>query len=267
MSAIHPTAVVDARAELGAGVRVGPHAVIGPEVVLGDDCEVGECAVLRGPSAIGKGNVFFPHCVVGTEPQDLKFEGERTTLRMGDGNKVREFVTISRGTRKGGGQTVVGDGNLFMACSHVAHDCEVGNGNILSNNVLLGGHIAIEDHAVLSGAAAVNHFVTIGRAAFVGGLSRIVQDVPPYMIVEGNPARVRGVNLVRLQRLAVPPVRVQALEDAYRTLYRSDRPMRAAIADLRSAGGLTEEVACLLDFLERSSAGEHGRFRETLRKE
>jgi len=267
MTAIHPTAVVDPRAELGAGVRVGPHAVVGPEVVLGDDCEVGEGAVLRGPSAIGKGNVFFPHCVVGTDPQDLKYKGERTSLRMGDGNSVREFVTINRGTATGSGQTVVGDRNLFMACSHVAHDCEIGNGNVLSNNVLLGGHIAIEDNAVLSGAAAVNHFVTIGAAALIGGLTRIVQDVPPYLIVEGNPAKVRGVNLVRLQRLSVPEDRMQSLQDAYRALYRSDKPLLVSMEEVRARGSLTPEVQNLLAFLDRSLTGINGRFRETLRKD
>jgi UDP-N-acetylglucosamine acyltransferase len=267
MTAIHPTAVVDPGAQLGAGVRVGPHAVIGPEVVLGDDCEVGEGVVLHGPSTFGKGNVFFPHCVAGTDPQDLKYEGERTTLTMGDGNSIREFVTIHRGTAKGGGRTVVGNGNLFMACSHVAHDCELGNGIVLANNALLGGHIVIEDHVTISGSAAVHHFTTVGTASFIGGLSRIVQDVPPYLIVEGNPSKVRGVNIVRLQRLALPSERIEALKDAYRALYRGDQPLRVVIDGLRANGGLTEEVRGLLEFLERTLAGEHGRYRETLRKD
>jgi UDP-N-acetylglucosamine acyltransferase len=161
----------------------------------------------------------------------------------------------------------VGDRNLFMACSHIAHDCEVGSGNVLANNVLLGGHIAIEDNVVLSGAAAVNHFVSIGSASFIGGLTRIVQDVPPYLIVEGNPAKVRGVNLVRLQRLSIPEDRVQSLQDAYRTLYRSDKPLLVSMEELRNRGTLTPEVQNLLAFLERSLAGINGRFRETLRKD
>jgi UDP-N-acetylglucosamine acyltransferase len=265
MTAIHTTAVVDRNAEIGAGVRIGAFAVIGAGVVLGDDCEVLENAIIRGPSTIGKGNMFYPHCVIGTDPQDLKYQGEATELRMGDGNSVREFVTVNRGTVLGGGCTRVGSRNLLMACSHIAHDCVVGDNNVLSNNVLLGGHIAIEDNVVLSGAAAVNHFVTIGKDAFVGGLTRIVQDVPPFLIVEGNPAKVRGVNVVRLERLGVPRERIDALWDVYKKIWKSERPVRVSIGEIEAAGGHTEEIAYLLAFLKRAESGEHGRYRETLR--
>ncbi|MHC5078203.1 MAG: acyl-ACP--UDP-N-acetylglucosamine O-acyltransferase [Planctomycetota bacterium] len=266
MAAIHPTAVVDPRAELGAGIRVGPHAVIGPKVVLGDDCEVMEGATIQGPSQIGRGNKFFPQCVVGTEPQDLKYEGEETDLIMGDGNKIREFVTVHRGTRGGAGRTVIGSENLLMACCHVAHDCVLGDGIVLANNVLLAGHIHIQDHANLSGAAAVHHFTTIGKLAFVGGMTRIVQDVPPFLIVEGNPAKIRGVNVVKLERMDYSEARIQALKDAYRKIWKGEKPVRIALEELVSQGNLTEDVAVLCEFLKRSDEGDHGRFLEKLRK-
>ncbi|MHC4599880.1 MAG: acyl-ACP--UDP-N-acetylglucosamine O-acyltransferase [Planctomycetota bacterium] len=266
MTTIHPTAVVDPKAELGDGVNVGPYASIGPGVVLGDDCEVGEGVILRGPAVLGKGNVFYPHCAVGTDPQDLKYRGEVTDLRMGDGNRVREFVTINRGTKTGGGRTEVGNHNLFMACSHVAHDCHLGDGIVMANNVLLGGHIHIHDHANLSGAAAVNHFTTVGRMAFVGGLSRIVQDVPPFLIVEGNPAKIRGVNVVKLERENIPDDRIQALKDVYRRVWKSEKPVRVALEEVASEGGLTEEVDLLVEFIRRSEQGEHGRYLESLRR-
>ncbi len=265
MTAIHPTAVVDPKAELGADVHVGPTAVIGPDVVLGDACEVSEGAVIRGPSRIGTGNVFFPHCVVGADPQDLKYEGETTELVIGNGNKIREFVTIHRGTRKGGGQTVLGDENLLMACSHVAHDCRLGNNIVLANNVLLAGHIRIEDHANLAGAAAVHHFTTIGRMAFIGGLTRIVQDVPPFMIMEGNPAKIRGVNAVKLERLHTPAASIQALWDAYRRLWKGGEPVGVALESLLAENDLVDEVAYLCEFLRRSNEGEHGRHLEAYR--
>jgi len=267
MTAIHPTAVVDSKAELGQGVRVGPYAVIGAGVVLGDDCEVMEGVVIRGPARLGKGNVVYSHAVVGTHPQDLKYQGENTDFIMGDGNTIREFVTLSRGTAKGGGRTVLGNGNLMMACSHVAHDCEIGDGIVLGNNVLLAGHIRIEDHSVLGGAAAVHQFTTIGQFAFVGGMTRIVQDVPPFLIVEGNPAKIRGVNVVKLERTGFSEEQVHALKDAYRRIWKGDQPVRLALEALEAEGELTKDVTTLCEFMKRSEKGEHGRYLERLRGE
>jgi UDP-N-acetylglucosamine acyltransferase len=266
MPTIHPTAHVEPTAQLADDVEIGPHCYVGGEVKLGPGCVLFSGAVLGGNTTVGRENRFFPHAVVGTEPQDLKFRGEETELRIGDGNTFREHVTVNRGTAKGGGVTTIGNHSLFMACCHVAHDCHVGDNVVMANNVLLGGHIRIHDHAVLSGAVAIHHFTTVGQAAFVGGLTRIVRDVPPYMIVEGNPARVRGVNVVKLERLGTDETCLKALKDAYRTLWKSDNNWSESLDELASRENGSEEVRELVAFLRRTESGEHGRALESTRR-
>ncbi len=266
MAVIHPTAVVHPSAKVAENVQIGPHCFVGQDVTLGKGCVLMTGTVLDGRTEVGSDNRFFPYSVIGTDPQDLKYMGEESTLKIGNRNTFREHVTIHRGTAKGGGVTAIGDDNLFMACSHVAHDCTIGNNIVMANNVLLAGHITIEDDAGISGAVGIHHFTTVGKAAFVGGLTRIVRDVPPYMIVEGNPARVRGVNLVKIERLGFDENRVRALKEAYRTLWKSENNFNGALADLDSRKDLTGEVRYLVEFLRRTDTGEHGRALESMRR-
>jgi UDP-N-acetylglucosamine acyltransferase len=266
MASIHPTASVDPKAEIADDVEIGPHCTVTEGVRLGPGNVLTSGVVITGRTEAGPGNRFFPHAVIGTEPQDLKFRGEDTRLSIGEGNTFREHVTVNRGTDKGGGVTTIGSHNLFMACCHVAHDCFVGDNVVMANNVLLGGHIRIEDDAVLSGAAACHHFTTVGRSAFVGGLTRIVRDVPPYMIVEGNPARIRGVNVVKLERMGMEEDRIRALKDAYRLLWKTGNSFEESLGELESRDSLSEEVQILTTFLRRTGQGEHGRALESTRR-
>lgn len=263
---IHPTAVVAKGAELGRDVVVGPHSVIGAQVKIGDGTVVGPQVVIDGVTTVGRENRFFGQANVGGDPQDLSYEDEPTELVMGDRNTVREFVTVNRGTIKGGGVTRVGNGCLFMACSHVAHDCEIGDGVLLGNNVLLAGHVAVESGAIVNGAAAAHQFVTIGRNAYVGGLTRVIQDVPPFMILEGHPARVRKVNVIGLERAGIPLDEVHALRRAFRRLFRGEETRAVALAELEAepGGALVRE---LVTALRRTELGLKGRYRETLRAE
>lgn len=263
---IHPTAVVAPGAELGNGVVIGPHSVIGPRVKIGDGTVVGPQVVIDGVTTIGRENRFIAQANVGGDPQDLSYEDEPTELVMGDRNTVREFVTINRGTIKGGGVTRVGSGCLLMACSHVAHDCELGDGVLLGNNVLLAGHVAVEHGAIVNGAAAAHQFVTIGRNAYVGGLTRVIQDVPPFMILEGHPARVRKVNVIGLERAGIPVDEIHALRRAFRRLFRGEETRAVAIGQLEAepGGALVRELVLAL---RRTELGLKGRYRETLRGE
>lgn len=220
-----------------------------------------------GNVTLGKGNEIFPYAVLGGTPQDIKFKRGDTTVKIGDGNVIREFVTIHRGTSKGSGKTVVGNSNYLMAYSHIAHDCELKNNIILSNGVQLGGHVRVEDSANLGGLAAVHHFVTVGRLSFVGGLSRIVRDVPPFMTVEGNPAKVRCVNVVGCRRAGIQKKAIAALKEAYKLLFRSDIPFRDAVRELTDSYGESKEIICLLRFLKKTGSGRQGRAREALRSQ
>jgi UDP-N-acetylglucosamine acyltransferase len=263
---IHPTAVIADGAELGLDVAIGPYSVIGPHVKIGEGTVVGPQVVIDGVTTIGRENRFLGQANIGGAPQDLSYEDEPTQLWIGDRNTVREFVTINRGTIKGGGVTRVGDGCLFMACSHVAHDCLIEDGVQLGNNVLLAGHVAVGKNAIVNGAAAAHQFVTIGRNAYVGGLTRVIQDVPPFMILEGHPARVRKVNVIGLERAGVPVQEIQELRLAFRRLFRADetRSRVLARAEQEFRGGLVRE---LLQALRNTELGLKGRFRETLREE
>jgi len=254
---IHPTAVVDSSAELGEDVEIGPYCVIHAGVALGDGCWLQNHVTLDGPSRFGPGNRFFAGASVGQRTQDLKYAGEPTALIVGEGNVFREFVTVNRGTLPGT-ETRIGSHNHFLAYSHVAHDCVVGDHVISSNNGTLAGHVRIDDHAILGGLTAVHQFCRIGRHAITGGCSKIVQDVPPFMIADGNPAEVRGINQVGLQRHGFPDADIRALKEAYRTLYRKKLNVGEALRILieRHAADAEEApVRELIRFIEGSGRG------------
>ena len=263
---IHQTAVIAEGAELGTDVHVGPYSVIGPRVRIGDGCQIGPQVVIDGVTTIGKDNRFIGQANIGGVPQDLSYEGEPTHLVIGDRNTVREFVTINRGTVKGGGVTRVGSDCLFMACCHVAHDCDIRDSVTLANNVLLAGHVEVGTQAIINGAAASHQFVTVGRNAYVGGLTRIVQDVPPFMIQEGHPSRVRKVNVIGLERAGFSLGEIQQVKDAFRRIYRSSEPRQRILEEMEGEDG-GELVAELVRSLRRSLIGSKGRYRETLREE
>lgn len=263
---IHPTAVIAPGAELGEDVTVGPYTVIGSRVRIGDGSRIGPQVVIDGVTTIGAENRILGQANVGGAPQDLSYEDEPTFLEIGDRNTIREFVTINRGTVKGGGLTRIGSDCLFMACSHVAHDCELDDRVMLGNNVLLGGHVAVGDGAIVNGAAAAHQFVTVGRNAYVGGLTRVIQDVPPFMILEGHPARIRKVNLIGLERAGMSSDDVQELRAAFRRLYRSGEPRHRVMAAIEEQTP-GPYVAELIAALRRTELGAKGRYRETLRDE
>ncbi len=268
MPEIHPTAIVDGAAELADDCVVGPYCVIGPHVTVGPGTRLDSHVVLAGHTTLGRGNHLFSHVVLGEAPQDLKYQGEPTTLTLGDDNEIREFVTMHTGTANGDGCTTVGDRNMFMVGAHIAHDSHIGNHCILANNVLLAGHITIEDCAVVSGGTAIHHFVTIGRYAFIGGNSGLVHDAPPFMVSDGHPARVRGVNLIGLQRHHFDEAHVEHLKYAYRLLYKREQGNQNGAIDALEAE--LPGVACigeLCDFARRAAGGVHGRYRETLRRD
>ncbi|MGA8479062.1 MAG: acyl-ACP--UDP-N-acetylglucosamine O-acyltransferase [Chthoniobacterales bacterium] len=252
---VHPTAIIDPEAEIGADVTIGPYCVIGPAVVLGESCWLQNHVTLCGPSKIGLRNRFYAYCSIGQQSQDLKYAGEPTYLEIGNENVFREFVTVSRATGKGNVTRIGNQGN-FLAYSHIAHDCDVGDRVIFSNNATLGGHVIVEEYAVLGGLTAVHQFCRIGKHAITGGCTKIVQDVPPFMIVDGNPAEVRGVNLVGLERRGFNPDTVRALKEAYRILYRAKLNTKQALEELgRNGLAETSEVNDLMKFIERSERG------------
>jgi UDP-N-acetylglucosamine acyltransferase len=258
---IHPTAVVHPSVQLDAGVKIGPYAVVHESVEIGAHTVVGSGSTIGPHTRIGARNVIHSHAAVGGDPQDRLYKGERTWLVVGDQNEIREFATVNRGTMKGDGYTRVGHRNLLMACSHVAHDCVIGDHVVLANNVLLAGHVIVEDGAILNGAAAVQQFTTIGRLAYVGGLTRIVQDVPPFMVVEGNPAKVWKANVVGMRRNGYSDDQIAALREAHRLIFRSKKPRAEVLDEIEKNGSMTPEVGELLTFLKRVERGTFGRAR------
>ena len=231
MALVHPTAIVHPDAQLHPTVQVGPYAIIGEKVTIGSQTSIGAHAVIEGPAEIGSGNRIFPGAVIGLEPQDLKYQGAASWVKIGDNNKIREYVTINRATGENEA-TVIGNNNLLMAYVHVAHNCVIEDSTILANNIALAGHVTIESQATISGVLGVHQFVHIGRLSMVGGMSRINRDVPPYVLVEGNPARVRSLNLVGLKRKGLAAPDIETLKKAFRILYRSNTAFEEALENL-----------------------------------
>lgn len=253
---VHPTA------EIGSDVSIGPFTYIGPNCRVGDGCKLHNNVSLLANAVIGENNEVYPGAVIGADPQDKKFEGEDTWVQIGDGNTVRESVTIHLGTRHGGGNTVVGNNNLLMACCHVAHDCDLGDGIIMANNVLLGGHVVVEDNVTFGGLAAVHHYTTVGEAAFIGGMTRISLDVPPYMLIEGSPMKVWSINKVGLRRQGFSPETIESLKEAHRCLYREEYSRVEALKILKDKLWDCREVQYLANFLDRADQGHKGRARQ-----
>jgi UDP-N-acetylglucosamine acyltransferase len=251
---IHATAVIDPKAELGRDVVIGPYCVVGPEAVIGDECWLQNHVTVCGPVKIGQKNRFHAGCSIGQQTQDLKYAGEPTYLEIGNGNCFREFVTVNRATAAGA-KTVVGNRGNFLAYSHIAHDCVVGDEVIFSNNGTLAGHVVVQDHALIGGLTAVHQFCRLGRYAITGGCSKIVQDVPPFLIADGNPAEIRGVNVVGLERHGFTAETIRTLKEAYRILYRSDLNTKQALQELEKSFGDSAEVRELIAFIESSQRG------------
>ncbi len=259
MSLIHPSAIVDPAAQLAASVIVGPYAAIGAGVRVGEGTQIGSHCVIEGPTTIGRDNRIFAHAVLGGPPQDMKYRGEPTELHIGDRNTIREFCTFNRGTAQDVGITRVGNDNWIMAYVHIAHDVQLGARTILANNATLAGHVHVGDWAIVGGLTGVHQFCRIGAHAMTGFQSRIAQDVPPFMMVEGNPGETRGFNAEGLRRRGFSKERIALIKQMHRLLYRDGLKLedaRSAIAALAgTVPGGDADVALLLDFLAASTRG------------
>jgi UDP-N-acetylglucosamine acyltransferase len=251
---IHPTAIVDPGAEIGPDVVIGPYCVIGRDVRIGAGCWLQNQVTVCGPVQIGARNRFHSFCSIGQPTQDLKYAGEPTYLEIGDDNCFREFATVNRATAIGS-VTRVGDRGNFLAYSHIAHDCVVEDEVIFSNNGTLAGHVLVQSHAIIGGLTAIHQYCRIGKHAITGGCSKIVQDVPPFLIADGNPAEVRGVNVVGLERRGVPAETIRVLKESYRILYRAKLNTKQAVEELRKSFGDVVEAKELIDFIEKSERG------------
>jgi UDP-N-acetylglucosamine acyltransferase len=253
---IHPQAKVSPEAKLGKGVQVGAFAVVGAGVELGEGCVLHEHAVVQGPSKFGAGNVFHPFCVIGGDPQDYTFRGERVELVAGDSNIFREHVTISRGTVKGGGTTRIGNENFFLAYSHVGHDCEIGKGTLFVNGATLAGHVAVQDFVTIGAFSPVHQFCRLGRYAYIGACTVITQDVPPFsLIVTERETRCFGPNTIGLERKGFSAERLKALQRAFRLLVRSKKNTTQALQEMRKTLADSADVKELVEFVEKAERG------------
>ncbi len=251
---IHPTAIIDPEAELGLGVTVGPYSVIEANVSVDEGTTIGARVTLEGHTTIGKGNQIFTGAVVGSVTQDKKYKGGITYLRIGDRNKIREYVTINPGTDDGS-ETIIGDDNLIMAYAHVAHNCVIGNKTIIANAGTLAGHVIVEDKAVIGGLSGVHQFVRIGYLAIVGGSSKAVQDIPPYMMVDGHPAKAYGLNVVGLERAEVSNEERLLLKRAFKIIFRYRLSTKNAIQILKKDLPASGAIQRIIKFLENSDRG------------
>lgn len=251
---IHHTAVVDKKAKLADDVEVGPYTIIGPDAEIDVSTRVASHVVIEGRTSIGKGCQIFTGACVGSIPQDLKYKGERSFLRIGNNNIIREYVTLNPGTEEDS-VTSIGDENLFMAYSHVAHDCKIGNGCIVANAGTLAGYVVMEDKVIIGGLAAVHQFVRVGKMSIVGGCSKVVQDVPPFSTCDGHPAQVYGLNLVGLRRSDISKDAQLALKRTFKILFYSGLALKSAIGKAKQEAGDFKEVQYLLDFIKGSKRG------------
>lgn len=251
---IHPTALIDKKAKLADDIEVGPYAIIGPDVVIGRSVKIGSHVVISGNTEIGDNCSVFTGAVVGSAPQDLKYAGKKTFLKIGNNNIIREYVTLNPGTEEGH-STSVGDGNLLMAYSHVAHDCKVGDNCVIANAGTLAGHVTIEDKVVLGGLAAIHQFVRVGKLSIIGGCSKIVQDIPPFSTCDGHPARVYGLNLVGIRRSGVSREAQIELRKAFKILFHSKLSFKHGVEKVKKELKGSEEILYLLDFIKGSERG------------
>jgi len=259
MTQIHATAVVDSQAELASDVTIGPYAVVGPHVRIGEGSSIGAHCVVEGHTTIGRDNRIFQFASIGAAPQDKKYAGEPTRLTIGQGNTIREFVTINTGTVQDGGLTAVGDDNWIMAYVHIAHDCHVGNHTIIANATQLGGHVHLGDWVFLGGLSGVHQFVRVGAHAMTGFQTRLSQDLPPYVTAAGNPAAATGINAEGLRRRGFTPERIAQVKQMHKLLYRQGLTLAAGIAAIEALRGQLEgsdaDIALMLDFLAQAERG------------
>jgi len=254
MSEIDPRAIISPSAKLGNGARIAPYAIVGDEVELGENCVLEPHAIVRGPAKLGHGNHVFSFSVLGGDPQDYTYTGQRVTLEIGDNNEFREFSTVNRGTIKGGGVTRVGNNNLIMSYAHVGHDCVIGNRVTLINGAQLAGHIHVEDYATISSFCLLHQFSRVGRNSYIGAGTVITQDVPPFsMIVSSRETRCFGINRLGLERQGFSPERIQTIEKAYRYLLRSKLNTTQAVEKMRETLAHSEDVSTLIRFIESTT--------------
>ncbi|GFO54202.1 acyl-[acyl-carrier-protein]--UDP-N-acetylglucosam ine O-acyltransferase [Geomonas sp. Red276] len=258
---IHSTAIVYPGAQIAEDVEIGPYAVIGPNVKIGRGTKVGPHAVIEGWTEIGENNTIFQMASVGAVPQDLKYKGEETYLKIGNGNTIREFATLHLGTVTGDGETTVGDGNLFMAYCHVAHDCHIGSHVVMANSATLAGHVTVQDYAILGGLCAIHQFCTVGESVMIGGGAMVGNDIPPYTIVtgEGRDTSLRGLNLIGLKRRGFSEETVSALKKAYRILTFSGLKLNEAVERMKNEVPQLPEVVNFISFIENAKRGIPGR--------
>ena len=266
MSKIHPTAIIDPTAEIAASVSVGPYCTIGPRVHIGEDCILRAHCHITSLTRMGKGNEIHPYTIIGGDPQDLKYHGEPTWLEMGDYNMIREHSTIHRGTGSGGGITRLGSHNLVMGNVHIAHDAIIGSHCIFANNAMLAGHVQIDDYANIGGGAGLHHFVRVGYCGFVGGMSRVSKDVPPFMLVECSPASIRGYNSVAMSRIGLSEKEIEAVRDTYKRIFRARggagvTKINALVRDWPTS----KAVRTIAESIRAATEGLNGRSLETKR--
>lgn len=259
---IADTACIDPRADIADDVEIGPYCVIGPDVMIGRGTRLIAHVCLVGHTTLGENNVVHPFAVIGGEPQDYSYKGQPTRVEIGDNNVFREAVTIHRASDKEDGLTRVGSNNYLMANVHLGHDCVLGDRILVANNSMFAGHIHVESFANISGAVGLHQFVRVGAYSYIGGMSRIVHDVPPYMLIEGNPSKVRCINVVGLKRHDISPESIASLHEAHRLIFRARMTTQHATEILEAHGHLCPEVRRLLDFIEFQQQGKHGRGRE-----
>ncbi len=252
---IHSTAIIDPKAEIGSNVTVGPYTIIKADTIIGNNTIIGPHVVIDQYSTIGSDCEIFQYASVGAAPQDLKFTGEKSYLKIGNGTVIREFVTINRGTGVGGGITEVGDKNFLMAYAHVAHDCKTGHSVILANNTTLAGHITLGNHVTIGGLVAIHQFVRVGDHAYIGGKAAVVKDVPPFVIASGDRAKLHGLNKVGLKRNGFSPATLLALKKAYRIIFRIGLTLNEAVERVRAEVDQLPEVIAFIDFVKSSTRG------------
>jgi UDP-N-acetylglucosamine acyltransferase len=253
VSRIDPRAIVSAKAELAADVTIGAYTIIGDDVRVGAGTWIGPHAVINGPTTVGAGNRIFQFASIGDAPQDLKYKGEPTRLEIGDRNVFREFTTMNRGTVNGGGITTIGSDNLFMAYTHVAHDCQVGSRCVLANYATLGGHVTLGDWVIMGGYSGIHQFAKVGAHAFLGNNAAVTRDVPPYIMAVGSPAVPHSINSEGLKRRGFTAEQIRNLKNAYRVLYRSDLKLVDAVAELKSRVDTQPELRIFVDFIGEST--------------
>jgi UDP-N-acetylglucosamine acyltransferase len=252
---IHNTAIVHENARIGKNVEIGPYAVIGEHVSIGDGTRIGAHTVIEGWTEIGKDNRIYQFASIGADPQDLKFSGEKSYLKIGDRNMIREFVTLHRGTAEGGGETVIGNDSLLMAYSHVAHDCILGDRVILANAATLAGHVRIDDFAILGGLCAIHQFSRVGCHVMISGGAMVAQDIPPYTIAQGDRAKTVGINQVGLKRRNFSEEAIRDIKQAYKLVFRSGMRLEDALAQIDAEMKDSREVAVFTDFIRNSARG------------